>query len=862
MAITTSNNTNQAELDFGALGGDIQPINIESEMRKSYLDYAMSVIIGRALPDVRDGLKPVQRRILYAMREEGLRSNRPPRKCARIVGQVMGKYHPHGDTSIYDTLVRMAQPFSMRQLLVDGQGNFGSVDGDPPAAMRYTEARLAPYAEALLEDIDMDTVDFRPNYDDSAQEPEYLAAAAPNLLANGSDGIAVGMATHIPPHNLTELIDAAIQLVKHPNTRFERIVSIVQGPDFPTGGILCGRNGILEAYRTGRGRIVVRARHSFERIRKGRFGIVVTEIPFQVNKARLIKKAADLVNQKKLTGISDIRDESDRRGMRIVFELKRGERPEVVLNNLFKQTDLQHGSGVAILAIVDGRPEVLGLLDYLRHFIEHRRDVVRRRTNFLLRKARDREHVLLGFHQALERIDEVIALIRASKNPKHAKSGLMGEVVIEYSEFLRPNATTYDVPFAFTERQAQAIIELQLQRLTSMERQKILDELEELQGKIKGYLAILDSEAELSKVVISELRTVKKKFGTERLTEIGPEASYFSLEDLITEEDMVVTVSKNGYIKRTPLVTYRKQSRGGKGRIGMVTGDGDYIESLFVASTHSYMLIVTNLGKLHWLKVYNVPEVKARGRGRNIVNLLNFQPQEAMQAFLPVRSLEADLFVMMATRMGMVRKCHLSQFKRPFSPGVKVGPLAEGDAFVSVRLCEPHQKVFVATRLGQAVLFENAEVRATSRQAAGVKGTRLARKDEVIGMLCADDDHLVLTVSEYGFGRRTQLGKYRLTARGMKGVQNAKITRARGKVVAIMKVLPDDEVVLITQAGKIVRFGTDQVRNTGRYAAGVRVVQLDKGDRVAAAVVVPREDDLAGARAAPIQPPTQTLPVQ
>ena len=839
-----------------ALGTGIQPIDIENEMRKSYLDYAMSVIIGRALPDVRDGLKPVQRRILYAMREEGLRSNRPPRKCARIVGQVMGKYHPHGDSSIYDTLVRMAQPFSMRQILVNGQGNFGSVDGDPPAAMRYTEARLAPYAEALLEDIDMDTVDFRPNYDDSAQEPEYLAAAAPNLLANGSDGIAVGMATHIPPHNLVELIDATIQLIKHPFTKFEKIVSIVQGPDFPTGGILCGRSGILQAYQEGRGHIVVRARTSIEQ-----YSIIVTELPFQVNKARLIKKAADLVNHKKITGIRDIRDESDRKGMRIVFDLKRGERAEVMLNNLYKHTDLQHGSGVAMLAIVDSRPKVIGLVEYLKLFIAHRQDVVRRRTNFLLRKARTREHILEGFEKALLRIDEVIALIRASRNPKEAKSALMGEVRIDYSEYLRKNAEVHEVPFDFSERQAQAIIELQLQRLTSMERQKILDELEALRKKIAGYLEILDSDAVLNKLIIGELRAVKKKFGTERQTEIGPEVSYISLEDLIADEEMVVTVTKNGYLKRTSLATFRKQARGGRGRRGMSTRDGDMLESLFVAKTHSYMLVFTNLGRVYWLKIYNIPEVAAAGRGRNIVNLIQFMPDETMQAFLPVRSFTTGQFIAMVTRQGTIKKCSLDVFQHPRSIGIIALKLRDGDELVSARLCDPHRNIFLASRRGLAVHFSNTEVRAMGRTAMGVRGIRLEEGDTVVGMICPSINNLVLTITELGFGKRTDLGKYTVTRRGGKGVFNTKITRYRGEVVSVMEVTNDSEVMIVTQNGKIMRFGSEQIRPTARWTQGVRVVNLEKGDAVAAAVVVPRPEsiDSPGPK---VEPAAPALPIQ
>ena len=846
MAADRNDDTGQLTLDGDGPVADIRPIDIEQEMRKSYLDYAMSVIIGRALPDVRDGLKPVQRRILYAMREEGLRSNRPPRKCARIVGQVMGKYHPHGDASIYDTLVRMAQPFSMREVLVNGQGNFGSVDGDPPAAMRYTEARLTKYAEVLLEDIDMDTVDFRPNYDDSAQEPEYLAAASPNLLANGSDGIAVGMATHIPPHNLSELIDASIQLIKHPKTRFERIVSIVQGPDFPTGGTLCGREGILQAYREGRGHIVVRAKTHFEPIPKGRHSIIVTELPFQVNKARLIRKAADLVNHKKITGISDIRDESDRRGMRIVFEIRRGELPEVILNNLYKHTDLQQGSGVAVLAIVNHRPKVLGLMEYLRLFISHRQDVVRRRTNFLLRKARDREHVLLGFSKALERIDEVIALIRASGNPREAKSGLMGEIVLDYSEYLRPNALVHSVPFEFTERQAQAIIELQLQRLTSMERQKILQELEQIQEKIAEYLEILGSAATLNKVIIGELRALKKKFGSERRTEIGKAVREISIEDLIADEEMVVTVTRKGYFKRTALVTYRKQFRGGRGRRGMLTRDGDMLERLFVASTHSYILVFTNLGRVYWLKIYSIPEVAPAARGRNIVNLIDFMEGETVQTFLPVRSFDTGQFITMVTRRGTIKKCSLEVFSRPMSRGIIALGLREGDELVAARLCDPDRNVFVATRNGLAVHFANTEVRAMGRQAIGVRGVLLQQEDEVIGMLCSPVDHFVLTVTELGFGKRTDLGEYRLTRRGAKGVINTKITRQRGKVVAVLEVESDSEVMILTRNGKIVRFSSDDIRPTLRWAQGVRVVNLEEGDAVAAATVIPSRKAIEG----------------
>ena len=844
----TSHDPKQLNLEDEGLPANIQPINIEQEMRKSYLDYAMSVIIGRALPDVRDGLKPVQRRIIYAMREEGLRANRPPRKCARIVGQVMGKYHPHGDSSIYDTLVRMAQPFSMRELLVTGQGNFGSVDGDPPAAMRYTEARLAPYAEALLEDIDMDTVDFRPNYDDSAVEPECLAAAAPNLLANGANGIAVGMATNIPPHNLAELIDAAIQLIKHPNTRFERIITIVKGPDFPTRGILCGTAGIIKAYKHGRGHIVVRARTSIEHRAKDRYAIVVTELPYQVNKARLIRKAADLVNHKKIEGISDIRDESDRTGMRIVFELKRGEQPRVVLNNLYKHTALQHGSGVILLAIVNGRPKVIGLIEYLKLFIAHRQDVVRRRTNFLLKKALKREHILLGFAKALLRIDEVIAVIRASANPKQAKAALMGEVEVDYSEFLRAGADATGRPFDFTDRQAQAIIELQLQRLTGMERQKILDELADLQAKIAGYREILGSEVVLNKLIIKELRALKKKFGSERRTEIGEAVREISIEDLIADEEMVVTVTKNGYLKRTALDTYRKQSKGGKGRIGMSTRDGDLVESLFIATTHSYILVFTNLGRVYWLKVYDIPELGPAARSKTtIASLRNFMAGETVQAFMPVKNFDPDTYVAMVTRQGRIKKCSLEVFSRPLSRGIIALGLVEDDELVRARLCTEDENIFIATRRGQANHFANTEVRAMGRPARGVWGIRLEGDDTVVGMICASEDHLVLTVNELGYGKRTKLGKYRKTGRAGKGVLTTKITRTNGEVVTVMKVRPDDEVMFVTRNGKILRTGTGKIRATGRSAIGVKLVNLDKGDVISAAVVVPRTEEIAEA---------------
>ena len=823
----------------GAPDGNLIPIDIETEMRKSYLDYAMTVIIGRALPDVRDGLKPVQRRILYGMLEAGLRSNRGYRKAAKIVGEVMGNYHPHGDASIYDTLVRMAQPFSMRYIMVDGQGNFGSVDGDPPAAMRYTEARLTAYSEALLEDLDKDTVDFRPNYDDTSTEPEQLPAAAPNLLVNGANGIAVGMATNIPPHNLRELIDGVIQLIREPETSLRELFEIVKGPDMPTGGILCGREGIYRAYQDGRGHITVRARTEVEQVAKDKQAIIVTELPYQVNKARLIAAAAAMVNDKKLEGISDIRDESDRHGMRIVFELKRGEEPEVILNNLYKQTQLQQGSGVIMLAIVNGQPRELGLIEYLKLFIEHRNEVVRRRTNYLLRKARDREHVLLGFEKALLRIDEVIALIRASDSPATAREGLMGVQQIDFRDFLRNPDEASLAPFDFSERQAQAIIELQLQRLTGMERQKLLDELAELQKKIGEYLEVLGSEERLNQVIIEELEHVRTKFGDDRRTEIGEEVGEISIEDLIADEPMVVTVTHNGYLKRTPLDTYRKQARGGRGRIGMGTRENDFLEHLFIASTHSYILAFTNLGRLYWLKVYNIPDVGVTSKGKNIVNLLNFQPDERIQAYFPVREFPEDQYIVMVTRKGVIKKTSLTEFSRPLSRGIIALNLDEGDELISARLAEGEQEIFVATYQGKAIRFNHNDVRGMGRPARGVRGVTLGKEDWVIGLLCVSPQDAILTVAENGFGKRTLLEEYRLTNRGGKGVINMKTTAKTGNVVAVMRVEDETELMIVTRHGKIIRIGSERIRPKGRSTQGVRLLNLESDDLIAAAAVIP-----------------------
>ena len=820
MADQPPDNPTQLPLGNGAPPENLIPIDIEVEMKKSYLDYAMSVIIGRALPDVRDGLKPVQRRILYGMYEAGLRSNRSYRKSAKIVGEVMGNYHPHGDQSIYDTLVRMAQPFTLRGLLVDGQGNFGSVDSDPPAAMRYTEARLTALAEALLHDLDQDTVDYRPNYDDTSEEPECLPAGAPNLFINGATGIAVGMATNIPPHNLGEIVDAAITLVQHPKTPLEKLLEIVQGPDFPTGGIICGREGILNAYSTGRGHLTIRARANIEVNARDRQQIIVSQIPYQVNKSRLIEHTAALVNDKKIEGISNIWDESDRDGMRIVYELKRGEQPEVVLNNLFKHTQLQTGFGMILLAIVDGQPRELGLLQYLNLFIDHRIDVIRRRTNFLLRKARAREHVLLGFQIALDHLDEVIRLIRQSTSPAEARQALMDR-------------------FEFSERQAQAIIELQLQRLTAMERNKIVDELTEIQLRIAGYLEILDSDKVLRKVLVDELKEIKRKFADERRSEIGPPVTQLSMEDLIADEDVAITVTHNGYLKRTLVTTYRQQTRGGRGRIGMGTRGEDFVEHLMIGSTHSYFLVFTNLGRVYWLRIYDIPDAGITGRGKNIVNLVNFQPDETVQAFLPVKEFVEGRNIVMATKKGVIKKCDLTVFKRPMSRGIIALGLDDDDELISARLTDGAHDILVATRHGKAIRFHESAVRAMGRPARGVRSMRLDSDDRVIGMIAVLEDMLVLSMTEFGYGKRTKIAEYRLTSRGGKGIINIKTSKRNGNVVSIMTVTKENDLMIITKSGKMIRIESDKIRATGRSALGVRLVNLEGSDEIAAACVVP-----------------------
>jgi len=828
------------------------PVDIEAEMRKSYLDYAMSVIIGRALPDVRDGLKPVHRRILYGMYELGLMSNKPYRKCAKIVGEVLGKFHPHGDVPVYDALVRLAQGFNMRYPLVDGQGNFGSVDGDMPAAMRYTEARLSKIAEEVLADIEKETVDFVPNFDETTQEPTVLPTKTPNLLVNGASGIAVGMATNIPPHNLKEVIEAAVLLVEKPEATLKEVMKHVPGPDFPTGGYIYGRDGIEQAYKTGRGTFTMRAKAAIEQVGKDRENIVITEIPYQVNKARLIERIAELVQAKKIEGIADLRDESDREGMRIVIEIKRGEEPKLILNHLFKQTQMQESFGMILLAIVGGQPRELGLLDLLRLFIEHRVDVVRRRSQYELRKAEDREHILLGFKKALEHLDEVIKLIRRSKSPKEAKEGLIER-------------------WKFTDRQAQAILDLQLHRLTQMEREKILEELKEIQVKIAELKEILGSEKKLRAVIVSELREVQKTYGDERRTQIVERVEEIKLEDLIADVDMAITVSHAGYIKRTPVDVYRHQSRGGKGRIGAKTREEDFVEHLFIASAHSYILLFTSKGRVYWLKVYEIPEAAAATRGKAITSLVKFQEKEKLTAVVSARNLEeAGRYVFFATRNGTVKKTELTEFSNPRPSGIIAINLDSDDELIGAKLTDGKQMIFLASHDGQAILFRETEVRAMGRQAGGVIGMDLAKGDYVVSMEAVQPDFeiirkeskkatenpdelpsdviresltsLMLTVAEKGYGKRTPLAEYRITARGGKGVINLKTTERNGKVVAALQVGEDSDVMIITEHGKVIRVHANEIREAGRSTQGVRLLRLEEGDAIAAAAAILEEE--------------------
>jgi len=813
------------------------------------------VIIGRALPDVRDGLKPVHRRILYAMYKEGNTSDKRYIKCAGVVGEVIKKYHPHGDAAVYDTLVRMAQDFNLRYLLIDGQGNFGSVDGDPPAAYRYTECRLTRIAEELLADIDKETVDFVPNFDESTEEPTVLPTRVPNLLINGSDGIAVGMATKIPPHNLTEIIDATILLINKPNAKLDEVLSLVPGPDFPTGAYLYGKSGIRSAYETGRGQFTMRAKAAIERPAKDKEQIVITAIPYQVNKAKTIERIAELVQNKKIEGISDVRDESDRDGMRIVIEIKRGEQPEVVLNNLYKHTQLQENFGMILLAIVNGQPRTLPLVDAIQLFIDHRVTVVRRRTVYLLRKAEERAHILLGFLKALSQLDAVIQAIRRSKTPKEAREWLTGNP--PFSPLELKAVPSLNVRFDFTERQAQAILELQLQRLTALERDKIQEEYDELQKKIAEYHEILASDKVLKKVIVDELKQVQKDYGDVRRTEIIEEQAEIKLEDLIADEDVVITVSHSGFLKRTPLTTYRQQGRGGKGRMGMKTRDEDFVEHLFIASTHSFILVFTNTGKLYWLKVYEIPDVGAAGKGKHITNLVNLASGEKMAAVLIVKELPDERkdeqvggetyavegYVTMVTRNGIIKKTRLAEFSNPRSAGIGAMKIEEGDELIGAQLTSGRENIFLASHEGMAIRFPETDVRDMGRAAYGVNGMNLDEGDYLIGMEIVGEKELMLSVTEKGYGKRTAVIEYRLQSRAGKGVINVKTTERNGKVVSVLSVTEDSEVMLISQQGKITRLDSSTIRESGRSAQGVRLINLEEGDQVAAACLVTSEEN-------------------
>ena len=880
----------------GPGAANIVPINIEDEMRRSYLDYSMSVIIGRALPDIRDGLKPVHRRILYAMHDMGLLHNRKHVKCAKVVGEGLGKYHPHGDAALYDALVRMAQPFSLRYPLVDGQGNFGSVDGDPPAAYRYTECRMTAIAEEMLADIDKDTVDFVENFDNTTVEPVVLPTKVPNLLINGSDGIAVGMATKIPPHNLTEIVDATISLINNPQTPLGEILKLVKGPDFPTGAFIHGRSGIAEAYKTGRGRFVMRAKAAIENITRERQAIIVTEIPYQVNKATLIKRIADLVNDKTLDDVSDVRDESDRDGMRIVIELKRGVEPQIILNNLHKHTQMQENFSMIFLAVANGQPKEMGLIPAIQHFIDHRVDVVRRRTSFLLERAREREHILEGYRIALDHLDNVIAIIRGSTNRGEARDNLVayfGGKTIE----VNVGGKKSDVAIGrgkrpenpFDAKQADAILELQLHRLTRLSIDEILNELKEIREKIGEYDSILGSDKKLRGVIVKELEEIRKNYGDERRTQILDEAVELQLEDLIADEQMAVTFSHSGYLKRTPIATYRSQRRGGSGRIGMRTREEDFVERLIIASTHAYLLVFTNTGRVYWLKVYEVPDVGSAGKGKAINQLVALQPGESVRAILNVRDLDDETkFVFFATRNGTVKKTPLKDFSNVMSRGIIAIGIEQDDELVGAKLTDGQEIVFLASHDGMAIRFDEADVRPMGRPAYGVRGMDLDDTDYVVGMAITpkggvsaeklgkghdpstssgqalsraeetaptegalapegvpaseESGSLILSVTENGFGKRTPVEEYRLQSRGGKGVINVKTTSRNGKVVAILLVSEVTEAMVISQYGKIIRLDTSEIREAGRSTQGVRLLAMEGGDKVAAAVVIPPEE--------------------
>ncbi|MFH1597393.1 MAG: DNA gyrase subunit A [Pseudomonadota bacterium] len=817
------------------------PINIEDEIRKSYLEYALSVIIGRALPEVRDGLKPVHRRILFAMSEAGNDFNRPYRKSARIVGDVIGKYHPHGDTAVYDAAVRMAQDFSMRYPLVDGQGNFGSIDGDSPAAMRYTEVRLTRLAHELLQDLDKDTVDFVANYDGSMKEPLVLPSRLPNLLVNGASGIAVGMATNIPPHSLDEVCEALLATLANPDITLPELMEVLPGPDFPTGGFIYGADGISEAYRTGRGLIRLRARVAVE-AKGGRESLVIRELPYQVNKARLIERIAELVKDKKIEGIADIRDESDREGMRVVILLKKEETAQTILNQLYLHTNMQVTFGINLVAIVHNRPELLSLKDLLSHFLEHRREVILRRTRYELKQAEARAHILDGLLMALNYLDQVIALIRAAANPAAAKEQLIAGSFITAAQ---PQLTLEETQaqFALSEIQAQAILDMRLQRLTGLERQKIIQEAKEVEKAIKGYRRILTDEAQVKALIAQELTELKERYGDGRRTEIIPEAQDFTAEDLIADEDMVVTVSHRGYIKRTPLTIYRSQRRGGKGRTGMATRENDFVSQLHVASTHSYFLVFTNKGRVYWLKVHEIPVGSPTAQGKAIVNLVQLTAEEKVTTILPVREFTPGLSLVMGTRRGVVKKTDLLNFQRPRGGGLIALSLDSEDELVGVALSEPDQSILLGTRLGKIIRFPTGEVRDMGRTARGVRGIVVAPEDEVVGMEVLRPQGTILTVTERGFGKRTNPARYPQHHRGGQGVLSLNITKRTGRVMGILQVNEDDEVILVTDGGKLLRLAARGISLIGRVTQGVKLMDAEAEERVVSLAKVAERSD-------------------
>ena len=806
------------------LGTKIVPRVIQDEMKQSYLDYSMSVIVGRALPDVRDGLKPVHRRVLYTMWEIGLLHNKPFKKSANVVGNCMARFHPHGDTAIYDTLVRLAQDFSMRYPLIEGQGNFGSLDGDPAAAMRYTECRLAKLAEEMLEDIDKKTVRFVPNFDNSAAEPVALPSKLPNLLVNGSSGIAVGMATNIPPHNLVEVADATIKQIDNPDISIQEIIGIIHGPDFPTGALICGRNGIKDAYSTGRGKILVRAKTSIEES-KTKSAIIVNEIPFMVNKSELLEEIADLVRDKKIVGISDIRDESDRNGIRVVIELKKDADREVVLNQLFQHTRMQTTFGIIMLALVNNEPKVLNIKQLIHYYIEHRRDVVRKRTLFDLNKARTREHILEGLLVALLNINNVIKLIKESRSVETAKEAL---------------ALNYNL----TNEQALAILDMRLQRLTSLEQEKLKQEHTELRKLIEELESVLSSQQKILDIIKKEINELKEKYKDGRRTQIIElENVELETEDLIKDEDMAITITNSGYIKRLPLQTYKLQHRGGKGIIATTTKDEDIVKDIFVASTHSYLLFFTNKGRVHWFKVYNIPEASRQARGKAIVNLLQLKNDETVTAFVPVKIFDNNHYLIMATKKGTVKKTELMAYSNPRKGGIVAITLDQNDELINVELTDGEQQIILATKNGNAVRFKEKDVRATGRSAKGVRGISLKGNDEVIGMVVASDDKTLLSVTENGYGKRTPISEYRLINRGGSGVINIQCSERNGSVVCICDVSENDDIIFISKNGIVIRCPATDISSIGRNTQGVRIMKLGSGDKVVSAVKVPRENN-------------------